>query len=312
MSPLLWWTRCAVPAKHAVLPLFGPPAPLNVTRGSTKVPATLTRTCVHACPCPAVPAAQVEAACEEALAAGGWCDVLPHVPSILSLSDTAALLAKCKAVAGAVAATGGPAHVMAGTCVVASAMLESIKQQLLEAARQAADEAHKQRKAGSSGGGGGAAPGGGKVAVTVLPSGKKAATAPAADSGSDDDWDTGGKKGKKGGARGKKAAKGGAGGGGDGSKQAKGSGGKTGGGQAAGSAGAAAASSSALSAASLARRVLSMHPDTEGAGAEGDLPLAIATGGWALGRVGRSVDCLSPWGLRGCSHACSYPALPRL
>ncbi|EFN57486.1 hypothetical protein CHLNCDRAFT_143015 [Chlorella variabilis] len=231
--------------------------------------------------------AVVEAAAEEALAAGGWCDVAPHLPSILSPGDTAALLAQCRAVAGAAAATGGRAHVMAGSCVVAAALLESIRAQLLEAARQAADDAHRrQKKGGEEGGGGGGAAGRGKVTVTVLPEGggkKAAAAAAAADSGSDNGWDVGGKKGKKGG-RGKKgkAAAGGSGGGkparsggGGGGKAAAGQGASAGGGGGGGGGG---PSSGALSLDSLARRVAQMHPDTEGAGADGDLPRAIAAG----------------------------------
>ncbi|KAL4425678.1 hypothetical protein ABPG75_009694 [Micractinium tetrahymenae] len=212
---------------------------------------------------------QVEATVEEAMAGGGWCDVAPHVPSILSLGDTAALLAKCKAVAAA--SSGGQAQVLSGTCVVAAAMLEGIKQQLLEAARAAADEAHKAKKARGGGGGGAAAAAAAKAAAAAEASSKKAAAA--ADSGSDDDWDMGGKKGKKGKSGGKKGK------GGGGGKAAKGGGGSSGG-KAAGIQAAAAelgSSSSVLSMDSLAQRVIELHPDTEGAGADGDLPSAIAS-----------------------------------
>lgn len=147
----------------------------------------------HSCHLPVLPppCCQVEAAVEEALAAGGWCDVMPHVPSILSLSDTAALLAKCKAVlAGGGGAAGAP-RVLAGTCVVAAAMLDSIREQLLEAARKAADDAHKAKKArGGVGAAAGAAAAAGKAAEAA--GGKKAApqaAAAAADSDADDDWD---------------------------------------------------------------------------------------------------------------------------
>ncbi|KAI3438673.1 hypothetical protein D9Q98_001094 [Chlorella vulgaris] len=208
---------------------------------------------------------QVEAAVEEALAAGGWCDITPHAPSILSAGDTAALLSRCQAVTGAVAATGGAAHVLAGTCVVAAAMLQAIQDKLLEEARQAADEAHKRQK--KAGGGGDPAVSVKVVAAEGGGSSKKAAASAAADS-DEEDWDMGGKKGKKG-ARGKKAK------GGGGGKPAKSSGGKAAGAQDAEGSGAG-AGVSVLSLASLARRVVQLHPDTDGAGTEGGLPVAIA------------------------------------
>lgn len=209
---------------------------------------------------------QVEATVEEALAGGGWCDVLPHVPSILSTADATTLLAQCKAVGGG--AAGQAPRVLAGTCVVATAMLEAIQQQLLEAARKAADDAHKQRRAG---GGGGAAP---APAAKAAEGGKKAAAGAAATAESDeDDWDMGGKKGKKGKGGGKKAKGGGGGGGG----KAKGGSSKATSSAALADADSA-AGGSVLSVASLAQRVVELHPDTEGAGADGDLPDAIATG----------------------------------
>ena len=246
--------------------------------------AALARRSTH--PRAAPPPVQVEATIEEALAAGGWCDVLSHVPTILSLSDTAGLLAKCKGASGA----GAQVHVLAGTCVVAAALLDSIQQALLEAARTAADEAHKQR--GKVGGPGAAAP----AAKAAADGGKKAAAA-AAES-DDDDWDMGGKKGKKGGKGGAKKGKGGGASGGGKVAAKSSSGGKGGGGQGGGGA---APTNSMLSVESLAQRVVELHPDTEAAGAEGDLPLAIATGALAAGGGARAA-CISSL----CS--CTLPA----
>ena len=255
---------------------------------------------------------------EEAAAGGGWCDVLPVVPSILSPADTSELLARCKSVAsGNSGGGGGGVQVLAGTCVVSTSMMDGIRQQLLEVARQAADEAHKQRKAGGGGGVTVVVTGGGKAAAVAAAAGgggKKGAAVAAQSDSDDDDW--GGKKGKKGGARGggkkagKAAAAGSGGGGGSGKAAAAGKGGGKAGAAAVASGGSGGLSDSALSVAALARRVQRLHPDTEGAGAEGDLPLAIATGEVA----GLEVFICRP----GCllagdeRHLLSPPSLPQL
>eukprot|EP00887_Chlorella_sp_A99_P000841 scaffold5.g841.t1 len=221
---------------------------------------------------------QVAAAAEEALAAGSWCDVQTCLPGALPSADVVAVLSKVKAVAAATASGG--AKVLAGTCVVATPFLDSLRQQLLELARQAAEEAHRQQKQRQHKGGGGAAGGGapgeaapgGKAAV---PGGKKAAAA-AAESDDDDDWDTGRGKGKKG--KGRKG-KGGGGGGGGTAKAAGGAKGKAGGGGGGGGQqaqqGGDAAAAGALSAGRLAVRVLELQPELEAAGADGELPAAI-------------------------------------
>lgn len=229
------------------------------------------------------PNLQVEATVEEALAGGVWCDVAPHVPSILSLSDTAALLAKCKAVAAA--SSAGQAQVLSGTCVVAAAMLEGIKQQLLEAARTAAEEAHKAKKA-RAGGGGGAAAAAAKAAAAGA-SGKKAAVA--AESDSDDDWDMGGRKGKKGKGGGKKGK------GGGGGKATKGGGSSKPGGSSQAAPADPGTGGSVLSMDSLTQHVINLHPDTEAAGADGDLPAAIAAGETVAGAAPALPACLEAY-----------------
>lgn len=237
-----------------------------VGRGGSKPPlltAPSLLTIDHAAPL----AAQVAAAAEEALSTASWCDVHTCLPSSLSSSDAATVLSKVKAVSTAAAA--GSASVLAATCVVAAPFLDSLRQQLLEVARQAALQAHQQQKKAASGAAGTAAAAGGDGAKA----GKKggAVAAAAAESDDEDEWDAGRGKGKKGG----KGRKGKGGGGGGAAKQQAGGG--KGKGAAAGQQEAAVAAGSVLSVRGLADRVVQLQPELEAAGVDGELPEAIAT-----------------------------------
>lgn len=223
---------------------------------------------------------QAAAAAEEALAAGGWCDLAAHLPSALSAHDVAAALGRVRAVSAAVAA--GRAVVLAGSCVVAAPLLEGLKAQLLQEARAAAEAAHLQQKAAAK-----------KVAAapaatadwTMGGGGRKgsggAAAPAAAESDDDDDWDTGrgkkskgkkGGKGKGGGGGGGRGAGGGKGGAVPAGKPGKGGGG--GGGQV--PAAGAPAAQVQLSQDALAGLVASLRPELEGAGEGGELAAAVA------------------------------------
>ncbi|GAB4816872.1 hypothetical protein N2152v2_003918 [Parachlorella kessleri] len=204
---------------------------------------------------------QVEACAEEALQAGSWCDVQPVLPSILSTSDAAALLGRCLPRLQQPAGGGaGQARILSGTVIMAPSFLDSIREVLLEEARQAAEDAHRKQQGGAGQQG---APQGGEAAKgpsTQKPGG-------AAESDDDDDWSTGKGKGKKG-----KAKKGGK------ALPAKSAGkqGKAGKPQQAQQDDTPAAAS-ILTVGALAQRITSLHPDVEGAGADGELASDLAT-----------------------------------
>jgi hypothetical protein len=202
---------------------------------------------------------QAEAAVEEALQGGGWCDVQAALPPSLPPADAAALLQACPA------ARAPGARVLAGTCAVAAAFVDALQATVVDEARAAAGEAHtkKQAAALAAAAAKGAPPpaAGGKKGKPAAP-----AAPPAADD--DDDWDGG--KGGKGGKKGKGGARKGKGmpsGGGKGGKGA---------GDAPSGAASAAAAAAGLSLSALTDRVLQLHPDLEGAGAEGELAAALA------------------------------------
>jgi hypothetical protein len=233
---------------------------------------------------------QVEAAVEDAVQSGSWCDVITVVPSALTASDAAQVLEKSNIAAakggkgGSSAKKGGnnsaSIKILAETCAVSSVFLDKLKSVLSEEARKAAQEAHAAKKKS-------AATAVAAAAAAPASSGKKggggkgSAPAMTVDDDSDDDWDMGKGKGKKGGKGGKKAgAKSGGGGGGStakpaaaapASKQKGGANSKADTSQIP-----SAATASTLSLASLEHRIVKLHPDTEGAGAESDLPSALA------------------------------------
>lgn len=224
---------------------------------------------------PAV-AHQVEASVEEAVHSGTWCDVMHAVSTAFTSADAAQLLAKCPA------AMEKNVRILAETCALSATYLEAIRTALCEDAKKAAQEAHAAKKRAATK----AAPHSAKSAVAPSTAGKKGGSKSApvltADAGSDDDWDMGKGKGKKGGkAGGKKGGKGDGGGKGGSSAKLQQQSAKQGGGGGKGGKSAStpdvssASTASILSLEALERRVIELHPDLEGAGADGDLPAAI-------------------------------------
>lgn len=242
---------------------------------------------------------QVEAVVEEAVQSGSWCDVMSVVPSALTPADAAQVLEKSnigamahgKGTSGKKGSSAGGAtttfpsiKILAETCAVSTAFLEKIKLVLCEEAKKAAQEAHAAKKssAGKSNGASAAA----AAAPTSGAAGKKGGggkggSAPlmTVDNESDDDWDMGKGKGKKGGKGGKKAGKSGnVGGGASSSSKAAASVSKQKGGGTNTSDSRSAPSSTtatSLSLSSIEQRIINLHPDIEGAGAEADLPAAL-------------------------------------
>jgi hypothetical protein len=240
---------------------------------------------------------QVEAAVEEAVQSGSWCDVISAVPSALTSTDAAQVLENLNYGGGAVAGGGGKGgkgssakktassatgvKILAETCAVSTVFMEKLKSVLCEEANKAAQEAHAAKKtaaAAKATSGGPAA-----AAAASTSSGKKGGKGSGptmtVDDDSDDDWDMGKGKGKKGGKGGKKSGGGKSAGGGGGAPASK----QKGGGGAGSSTNnnnkaeaPSAATASNLSLASLEHRIIKLHPDTEGAGAESDLPAALA------------------------------------
>lgn len=204
---------------------------------------------------------QVEAAVEEAVQSGTWCDVQDSVPSALDPEDAAQLLAQCKA------AKGPGVKVLAETCAVSAALLDAMRAALKSEAADAARAAHASRKtaAGGEGTSGAAAAEG---SGSKKKGGKGGPAAPAVEGDdSEDDWDTGkgkGKKGGKGGKKGKPAGKAA-----DPPKPpAKGA-------AKGGQNDTSAATTAALSPDALHRRLVELYPDVDGAGVDGELPGAI-------------------------------------
>ncbi|KAG7667706.1 hypothetical protein Ndes2526B_g01898 [Nannochloris sp. 'desiccata'] len=242
---------------------------------------------------------QVEAAVEEAVQSESWCDVISALPSALTPADAAQVLeksnvgaiAKGKGSSGKKGAAGAATtiKILAETCAVSNVFLEKLKSVLCEEAKKAAQEAHAAKKsaAGKSRGGGGGSGGAAGAAPISSAAGKKgggvkggSAPSMTVDDESDDDWDMGKGKGKKGGKGGKKAGKSG---GGNSSTSSSSKGAASVSKQKGGSNNKAdvgtvpsAATTTTLSVSFLEQRIVNLHPDMEGAGAESDLPAALA------------------------------------
>ena len=215
--------------------------------------------------------ARADAAAEEALSTGGWCEAGGALPPEFSPQDVALVLERCPAVRRARKSQAGA--VFCGTCFVSKAFLEQCQGTLEEHAAGAA-RASLAERASARGAPQAAAP-----ATVRQPKGSGAKGSPAvavaeAAEAEDDDWSVGGskKKGKKkgkGGAPKGSAPKGGA------AKD-----GKKGGAGKQKQAGPAAPASSAApappGAAELARVLRDAHPELKGAeGVSGNLAEAI-------------------------------------
>lgn len=150
--------------------------------------------------------AQLDAAAEEALAAGTWVDVGPLLPAALPAEDAAELLQRCPSVLRTTGAkpssracdnssggSGGRGAVLCGTCIASGQLVAELAEQLKPEARAAAERQLQQQKAAAkakpqtpaSGKKGGPGP----AAASLSPAG-------AAEADSDDDWGRGAKGGK--------------------------------------------------------------------------------------------------------------------
>ena len=140
---------------------------------------------------------RAEAAVEEALTSGGWCEAGAAMPPDFSPQDAALVLEQCLSAQSGRGSRAGT--VLCGTCFVSKAFLERCQGALVEHAEGAA-QASLAERAASRAGSGVASPKGGSSKPPP------AAQAPGGgDDEEDDDWSLGG--GKK---KGKKKGKGGA------------------------------------------------------------------------------------------------------
>ena len=242
---------------------------------------------------------QIEAAVEEAIQSSTWCDVMNAAPGSLTSADVAQLLEKCvvsssSSSSSSSISSAGDVKIFSETCAVSSAFLESLRMVLCEEAKKAAQEAHAAKKAAAKTTTKTSTSAPPPAAATAAPpsskkgGGKgKPVSAPGAASDDDDDWDMGGKgggKGKKGGKGGKKGASS-SGGGANKSAAAKTTKSQiqqqqqqqqSSNSTKASSTSGSAATASILSLYSIEKRIVELHPDTEGAGAEADLPTTLA------------------------------------
>lgn len=215
---------------------------------------------------------QLDASAEDAVASGSWCDVQALLPPALSHEDASALLEHCPIMqsAGRTKGSTSACSVHAGTCIVSTALQQELQQQLLSAARQAAETAQQQSKATSkSASTSEPSPGHAAKPNSSKSSGKATAAAATADS-DDDDWDVSKTKGGKGKKAGKKKTAGKA----KGSAQAASAASKQSTSKASKPTDAAACA--ALTVHNLTDQILELYPDMEGAGTHGKLAQALA------------------------------------